>query len=132
VAEPLEPDTGEVLRLFLASKAAVTAITGTRIATSLTGTQPAIRYVLLTAVPLGGGAVSAVYQVECWGRGGGQADDGTSDLLARNVISVAADMTGTIGAATVSGGAARRMLRQDDDATGRPRNIVEVAFVATP
>jgi hypothetical protein len=128
----LEPDTGEVLRLFLATVPGVTAITGSRIATSLTGTQPAIRYVLLTATPLGGGAVAAVYQVECWGTGGGAADDGKSDLLARNVISGVADMTGTIGAATVSGGAARRLLRRDDDATGRPRNIVEVAFVARP
>jgi hypothetical protein len=132
VADALEPDTGEVLRQFLGSRASVTAITGTRIATSLTGTNPAIRYVLLVATPLGGGAVAATYQVECWGKGAGIPDDGTSDLLARNVISAVSDMAGTIGAATVSGGTARRMLRQDDDATGRPRNIVEVAFVATP
>lgn len=132
MADPVSPDTGEVLRLFLRSQSLVTGITGTRVATSLTGTSPAIRYVLVSGGNLGGGAVWARYQVECWGWGGGKADDGTSDLLARNVISVAPDMNGMIGGARVSGAAAAYHRRADDAATNRPRNIVEVAFTAAP
>lgn len=127
----LSPDTGEVLRAFFGAQGAVTAITGTRIAVDLTGLLPAIRYALLGGGDLGGGAVYARYQVECWGAGG-TPDDGTSDLLGRTILSVIPNFSGSIGGATVSGASATYPVRQDDPQTNRPRNILEVVFTATP
>jgi hypothetical protein len=131
MSEAVGPDTGEVLRAFLGSKTAITNIVGSRIGIAILGTAPAIRYTLLTNVTIGGGASTARYQVECWGTEGAP-DDGTTDLLARTIISVMRDMNGSIGGATVSGAWADNAMRQDDTTTNRPRHILDIAFTARP
>jgi hypothetical protein len=134
VTRPLSPDTGEMLRLFLGSVTSVTAIAGTRIGLSLTGAQPAIRLHQVAEVPVGdeGGVTEARWTVECWGAGGGAVDDGTSGLLARTVRSALPDFVGVWGGARAAGATPGPVSRQDDPTTGRPRHIVEVAFLASP
>lgn len=132
MSDPESPDTGEVLRTWLASVAAVTAITSTRIGLSVTGTQAAIRYSLLGGGDFGGGAVWARYQVECWGPGNGAPDDGTADSLARKILAAAPTFCGRIGAVDVSGATAAFPYAMDDGETGRARRIVEVSFTARP
>lgn len=133
MSEALAPDAGEVLRTWLGSVASITAYTGTRIGLSLTGPQVAIRYAQLgQGQYIGGGAFTVRFQVECWGAGDGAVDDGTSDALARTVLSRIDDMNGTIGSVRVAGAAAGYPYRQDDPTTGRPRNIVDVALVMGP
>lgn len=133
MTEPKAPDAGEVLRLWLRSLSAITATVGTRVGLSLTGTAPAIRYAQIgPGRNLGGGSISVRYQIECWGAGGGAVDDGTSDNLARTIMSEREGFVGIIGGARVSGADMSYPYRQDDAASGRPRNIVEATFVASP
>ena len=131
MSDALAPDAGEALRAWLGSVTAVTAVVGSRIGLSLTGPDPAIRYAQLgPGTNIGGGAVSARYQVECWGAGNGAVDDGTANLLARRIMSAVPDWHGMMGAVRVSGAAAGYPYPEPDRATGRPRWIVEVEFVA--
>jgi hypothetical protein len=133
MSEALSPDTGECLRLWLRSLSAVAAITSTRIGITMTGSAPAIRLLNLNdAEAAPGGATTARWSVECWGTGGGAADDGTSGLLARTVRQYMPEFVGVWNGARVSGGSALRTYRQDDPTTQRPRHIVEVAFIVHP
>jgi hypothetical protein len=133
MADPLPPDAGEVLRLWLRSLSSISATVGTRIGLGLSGPAASIRYAQIgPGTTLSGGAGAYQFQIECWGTGGGADDDGTADLLARRIASAAPDMVGIIGGATVSGAAAQFPYRADDDATHRPRSIVEITFVVTP
>lgn len=133
MTDPLSADTGECLRLWLRSLTAVAAITSTRIGLTLTGPLPAIRYHSVVDLPAGagGGATAARWAVECWGLADAP-DDGTSGLLARTVRASAPDFVGVWGGARVAGAAATNISRQDDPTTGRPRHIVELAFIAHP
>ena len=131
--DPLSPDAGEALRTWLRSESEVTAITGTRVGLSLTGSEPAIRYALVTGDNRVGAGVGMVrYQVECWGRGGGAPDDGKSLELARIVMRLTPKFCGVFNGATVAGASARYPTSNPDDTTNRPRHIVEVSFIATP
>jgi hypothetical protein len=131
--ERVAPDAGEALRLALRAQPVITAITGTRVGLTLTGSDPAIRYALLPGGRNhGGGAASARLQVECWGRGNGAPDDGTADDLARTVVSVLTGMVGTYGQARVHGVSADAPYRSDDTTTGRPRAIVGVSITVSP
>lgn len=134
MSDPLSPDDGEALRLWLRSETTVTAVVGTRIGITLTGSEPAIRLAPIGGRNLGGGAVSARWQVECWGRAN-TPDDGTTGALAREVMRLAPNFVGTYATtppARVSGAAADKPYSQPDPTTGRPRHIVEVSFIATP
>lgn len=131
--DPLEPDAGEALRAWLGSETEITAVTGTRIGISLTGSDPAIRYALVTGDNRVGAGVGIVrYQVECWGKGAGAPDDGTSYSLARKVMRLVPKFCGTFAGATVSGASARYPTSNPDTTSNRPRHIVEVSFIATP
>lgn len=130
--EPMSADAGEALRLFLSSMDTIKADTGSRISLSLTGDAPAIRYALLGHVPLGPGAGSSRFQVECWGRGGGVVDDGTASRLARAVIAAVPHLFGVWAGANVAGAAVSNAYTSADVTTGRPRVIVEVVFNHTP
>lgn len=130
--ERVSPNAGEALRLALRAQPTVTAICGTRIGLTLTGTDPAIRYVLTGGDYYGGGAASARLQVECWGRGGQVPDDGTADNLAATVVSVLTGMVGTYGDARVHGVSAAYPYRSDDATSGRPRAIVNVTITLSP
>jgi hypothetical protein len=135
-ADALSPDTGESLRLWLRSEAEVTAMVGgaatPRIGITLTGSDPAIRLAQVgRGSNLGGGAVSARWQVECWGKAS-TPDDGTTGQLARKVMRLAPEFVGVWGGATISGAAADPPYSQPDPTTGRPRHIVEVSFIAAP
>jgi hypothetical protein len=128
----LAPDTGEVLRAFLSGQSAVTNVVSDRIGLNLTSTSPAIRYALVTGDNYGGGAVMVTWQVECWGWGDNAPDDGTCHALALTVMSLAPAMAGQINGATVSGAWASVPRSADDPLTGRPRDVVEITFSATP
>lgn len=130
--DPLSPDTGEVLRIWLGSCPDLTAFTGTRIGLNLTSQSPSIRYALVNGENLGGGAVMVTWQVECWGPGNNTPDDGTAHAMARTVMALTPTFVGRINGATVSGAWADLPLSADDPVTGRPRDIVEVTFSATP
>ena len=130
--ELLAPDGGEALRLAFRAQPTVTAITATRIGLTLTGPDPAIRYALTGTLDHGGGATSPTYQVECWGRGGGVPDDGTSDLLARTVKSVIPSLVGVYGNARVVGASYGSAYRSDDPTSGRPRTILPVTITLQP
>lgn len=131
--DPLSPDAGEALRAWLGSETEVTAVTGTRIGISLTGSAPAIRYGLITGDNRVGAGVGMVrYQVECWGAGGGAPDDGTSLQLALKVMRLTPKFCGTFAGAKVAGASARYPSANPDTTSNRPRHIVEVSFIATP
>lgn len=133
MSDPLAPDAGEILRTWLLSVSDVTAYTSTRVGLSLTGPSVAIRYAQLGAgTYVGGGAFSVRFQVECWGAGDGAVDDGTSDALARKVLSNLPSLSGNIGSGRVAGASAGYPYRQDDPTTMRPRNILTVALVIEP
>lgn len=131
-AEPVSPDAGEVLRLWLRSESAVTAVVGTRIGLTLTGDQPSIRYHLVSGGDApGAGSVWVTYGVECWGATN-QPDDGSTLGLARTIKSIAPNLCGTIGGAQVAGASAGYPYRQDDTTANRVRHIVEVTFAVHP
>lgn len=131
-ADILAPDTGEVLRAFLLSQTAVTDVAGQRIGLNLTSNSPSIRYALVTGDNYGGGAVMVTWQVECWGWGDNAPDDGTCHRLALTVMSLAPAMAGQLGGAYVAGASASMPRSADDPLTGRPRDVVEITFSATP
>jgi len=130
--EILAPDTGEVLRLWLGSCPDVTAFVAGRIGLNLTSPLPSIRYALVNGLNFGGGAVMVTWQVECWGTGNQAPDDGTAHRMALTVMALAPSMAGTVNGAKISGAAADVPMTADDPVTGRPRDIVEVTFSATP
>jgi hypothetical protein len=128
----MAPDTGEVLRAFLSSQTSITDVTSDRIGLNLTSASPSIRYALVTGDNYGGGAVMVTWQVECWGWGDNAPDDGTCHALALTVMSLAPAMAGVVGGAQVSGASASVPRSADDPLTGRPRDVVEITFSATP
>lgn len=130
--DALSPDTGEVLRTWLGSAPQITSFTGSRIGLNLSSQSPSIRYALVSGENWGGGAVMVTWQVECWGPGNNTPDDGTAHAMARTVMALAPTMNGPIGGANVSGATADLPYSADDPVTGRPRDIVEVTFSATP
>lgn len=133
MAEPLSPDGGEALRVWLRSLTSIAPTVGTRVGLTLTGTAPAIRYAQIgPGANLSGGAAAYAYQIEVWGPGGNVADDGTTDTVARRIVSETPGFVGIIGSATVNGASARMPYRADDPETARPRSIVEVTFVIAP
>lgn len=132
-ADPVGPDTGEVLRLWLRSLTSIQPVVGSRIALTLTGSSPAIRYASLGAgLAIGGGAVAVRYQIEVWGEGNGTADTGAANNVARTIVSETPGFVGIIGGARVSGASATAPYEQPDPVTNRPRSIVEIAFIASP
>lgn len=128
--EPTIPDTGEALRTFLLSLSPVTAIVSDRVSLDLTSSLPSIRYAMVSGFYLGGGAVMVTWQIECWGPAG--PDDGTCHTLSRAVVSGSRTMRGTYGNAVVSGSWPTVPMPLDDPTTGRPRDIVDLTFSATP
>lgn len=128
----MAPDTGEVLRVFLSGQTAITDVVSDRVGLNLTSASPSIRYALVTGDNYGGGAVMVTWQVECWGWGDNAPDDGTAHTLALTVMALAPAMSGQINGATVAGAAAGVPRSADDPLTGRPRDIVEITFSATP
>jgi hypothetical protein len=132
VSDTESPDTELVLRTWLSTLTTVVAITSTRIGLMLTDLEPAIRYALLGGGYVGGGAVWAQYQVELWGAGDGNQDDGTADSLARKILAATPTFTGWIGGATVSGASASYPYAMNDPTTNRPRRIIQLTFTATP
>ena len=133
MSDPLTPDAGETLRLWLRSLSSISADVGTRIGLSLTGPAVAIRYAQVgPGDNLGGGGAAYAFQIEAWGAGGGVPDDGTADRVARRIASEAPGFVGIIGGGRVSGASARMPYRADDNDTKRPRSIVELTFVVSP
>lgn len=130
--DALSPDTGEVIRTWLRSAPEVVAFVGTRVGLNLSSQSPSIRYALVDGDNLGGGAVMVRWQVECWGLGNNAPDDGTAHAMARTVMALVPTMSGLINGAHVSGAWADLPYSADDPVTGRPRDIVEVTFSATP
>lgn len=131
--EPVGPDTGEVLRLWLRSLTSISSTVGTRISLTLTGSDPAIRYASLgPGTTLGGGAVAVRYQIECWGIGNNTPDTGAANNVARTIVSETPGFVGIIGGARVSGASAASPYESPDPVTNRPRSIVEIAFIASP
>ena len=132
-ADPVAPDTGEVLRLWLRSLTSIQPVVDTRIGLTLTGPAPAIRYASLgPGVNLGGGAVAVRYQIECWGAGGDTPDTGVANNVARTIVSETPGFVGIIGGARVSGASSGAPYERPDPVTNRPRSIVEIAYIASP
>lgn len=128
----MAPDTGEVLRAFLTSQPTITAVTDDRVGLNLTSASPSIRYALVSGDNYGGGAVMVTWQVECWGWGDNAPDDGTCHRLALTVMALTPAMSGQINGAQVAGATASVPRSADDMLTGRPRDVVEITFSATP
>lgn len=124
-------DPGEALRTFLRSRTAVTAVTETRIAISLSSSEPSIRYSLAA-----GHAAYAehdpLFLVECWGRGNAP-DDGTAHRLALAVAEEVEPMRGSWGGCWVAGAAVEGgPTDSPDPQTSRPRALLTVRLHAYP
>lgn len=131
MSDPISPDTGEMLRTFLVAQPEIVDVVADRVSQTLNSDEVSIRYALVWGSNLSGGAVMVTWQVECWGSAA-DVDDGTAHSLARTVMSLAPDMRGPIAGAQCAGAWADAPRSADDVETGRPRDIVEITFSATP
>lgn len=134
----LTADPIEACRQLLLQQAAVTAITGTRVRTTLQGPDPAIR------VAAAGGDVGTNpgqslprLQVECWGAGqastGPAVDDGTAGFLARTVLASLPVQGVTVPAGHITSAWVEGLpFESPDPQTGRPRWIVTVRLDLFP
>lgn len=127
------PDAEWVVTDFLENQAAVTAITGTRIGTSLSKTAGAAIRVVRVGGPLTHRwEDEPTVQIECWSA---DSDRASASDLARTVLSVLPDIVGSRAtpAAWVSGYTVTQgPLPVPDDSTRRQRFLIDVVLHLHP
>jgi hypothetical protein len=124
-------DPGEALRLFLRSRGAVTALSGTRISVKLDSGDPSIRY-SLAGGRAAWGEHDPLMLVECWGRANA-TDDGTAHRMAREVAEAVEGLRGSWGGCWVAGASVESGPSDSPDPqTSRPRALVTVRLQSYP
>ena len=126
---PRVPDVLELLRLYLLAQPAVTAIVGDRIALSLSGTYPAIRYALIGGPRGEAWEYLPTLQVECWGDVDGDEQALRLALVVRDALE---DLRGWLPDGPASRGyvagaeVTGEPFASADPKTGRARYLVQV------
>lgn len=122
----LLPDPLEALRLFLRSRPAVTAITGPRISSTLSGDLVQIRLAVIGGEAAQGEGTPRV-QVECWGTKAA-VDDGTASHLARVVAAEVQYLRGPVagGGYVVGAAPVGHPFSSPDPVSGRARHVLTV------
>jgi hypothetical protein len=125
---PVLPNPKVAARTGLLAQTALTALVSTRIYYAIPA-NPVFPLVVLSTVDadeLRPETLTARVQADIWGAGGSTQDTLDCEAIAAVVRSVARNLVGTWGGASISNAVAGQAIPQPDSTTGRARTIIDL------
>jgi hypothetical protein len=125
---PVLPNAKVAARTGLLAQAGLTALVDQRIyyAIPASPVYPLIVLSIVDADELRPETLTARVQADIWGKGGSTQDTLDTEAIAAVLRSVARNLVGTWGAASISNSVAGQAIPQPDSTTGRARTIVDL------
>lgn len=125
---PVLPNPKVATRTGLLAQSALTALVDQRIyyAIPANPTYPLIVLSIVDADELRPETLTARVQADVWGSGGSTQDTLDTEAIAAVLRSVARNLVGTWGSASISNAVAGQAIPQPDSTTGRARTIVDI------
>lgn len=125
---PVLPNPKVAARTGLLAQSALTALVAQRIYYAIPA-NPVFPLIVLTIVDadeLRPETLTARVQADVWGAGGSTQDVLDTEAVAAVLRSVARDLVGAWGGATISSAVAGLSIQQPDSTTGRARTVVDL------
>lgn len=125
---PILPNPKVAARTGLLAQTALTALVAQRIyyAIPANPVYPLIVLTIVDADELRPETLTARVQADCWGPGNTTQDALDTEAIAAVIRSVARNLVGTWGGASISNSVAGQAIPQPDSTTGRARMIVDL------
>lgn len=125
---PILPNPKVAARTGLLAQTALTALVAQRIyyAIPANPVYPLIVLTIVDADELRPETLTARVQADCWGPGNTTQDALDTEAIAAVIRSVARNLVGTWGGASISNSVAGQAIPQPDSTTGRARTIVDL------
>jgi hypothetical protein len=130
---PVLPNPKVAARTGLLAQTALTALVAQRIYYAIPapvgGVEPTYPLIVLSIVDadeLRPETLTARVQADIWGAGGSTQDTLDCEAIAAVIRSVARNLVGTWGGASISNAVAGQAIPQPDSTTGRARTIVDL------
>jgi hypothetical protein len=130
---PVLPNPKVAARTALLAQTALTALVATRIFYAIPGpvggvepTYPLVVLSIVDADELRPETLTARVQADIWGRGKETQDTLDTEAIAAVLRSIARNLVGTWGPASISSSVAGPAIPQPDSTTGRARTVVDL------
>lgn len=128
MATPILPNPKVVARTGLLAQSALTALVAQRIyyAIPASPVYPLVVLSIVDADELRPETLTARVQADIWGPGNSTQDVLDTEAVAAVIRSIARNLVGTWGGASISNSVAGQAIPQPDSTTGRARTIVDL------
>lgn len=130
---PVLPNPKIVVRTALLAQAALTALVAQRVYYALpapvAGVEPTYPLIVLSIVDadeLRPETLTSRVQADIWGKGNTTQDQLDTEAIAAVIRSIARNLIGTWGSASIGNSVAGQAIPQPDSTTGRARTLVDL------